>query len=136
MTNEKTYLISESTYHKHIDEEVQLYGMLHQLAFLAGKVKGREDAARLRDTAIHYGRIADEMFESWNIPGRYLVYGEKDDLEALREMELEPVFDPEDEAAEESLSPRDILEILYSILVNMAEVLDDALKEMDALDGD
>jgi len=136
MKNEKMYLISENTYHKHIDEEVQLYGMLHQLAFLAGKVKGREDAEHLRDTAVRYGKIADEMFAGWNIPGRYLVYGEKDDLEALKEMELEPIFDPEDDAADEALNPRDILEILYSILVNMAEVLDDALEEMDALGGD
>ena len=136
MTNENMYLISENTYHKHIDEEVRLYGLLHQLSFLAGKVKEPEDAANFRDTAIHYGRIADEMFESWNIPGRYLVYGDKGDLEALKEKELESIFEPEDAAAEESLSPRDILEILYSILVNMAEVLDDALEEMDALDGD
>ena len=136
MKSEKMYLISEKTYHKHIDEEVHLYGLLHQLAFLAGKAEDREDAERLQDTAIRYGRTADEMFEGWNIPGRYLVYGDKGDLEALKEKELESIFDPEDEATEESLSPRDILEILYSILVNMAEVLDDTLDELDALDGD
>jgi hypothetical protein len=39
------------------------------------------------------------MFEGWNIPGRYLVYGDKADLDMLKEKELSDVFfDPEDEA--------------------------------------
>ena len=35
-----------------------------------------------------YGAIADEMFDGWGIPGRYLVFGEKKDLAALKEREL------------------------------------------------
>ena len=41
MEQEKLYVIEEKTYEAHIDEEVHLYGLLHQLAFLAG-MKVRE----------------------------------------------------------------------------------------------
>lgn len=37
------YVIDSKTYEKHIRDEVHLYGLLHQLAFLAGKVKDEED---------------------------------------------------------------------------------------------
>ena len=40
MEQEKLYVIEEKTYEAHIDEEVHLYGLLHQLAFLAGKDQG------------------------------------------------------------------------------------------------
>ena len=43
MEQENLYVIEEKTYEAHIDEEVHLYGLLHQLAFLAGKIKDRED---------------------------------------------------------------------------------------------
>lgn len=33
MEQEKLYVIEEKTYEAHIDEEVHLYGLLHQLAF-------------------------------------------------------------------------------------------------------
>ena len=38
MEQEKLYVIEEKTYEAHIDEEVHLYGLIHQLAFLAGKI--------------------------------------------------------------------------------------------------
>ena len=88
MDQEKLYVIDEKTYEKHIDEEVHLYGLLHQLAFLAGKIKDREDMENLIDTAKHYGEIADEMFDTWSIPGRYLVFGDKADLAKMKTKEL------------------------------------------------
>ena len=60
MEGKKLYIIEEKTYETHIDEEVHLYGLLHQLAFLAGKVKDAEDMANLVKTAKHYGEIAEE----------------------------------------------------------------------------
>ena len=80
MEQEKLYVIEEKTYEAHIDEEVHLYGLLHQLAFLAGKIKDRRDMENLIDTARRYGEIADQMFDRWSIPGRYLVFGDKTDL--------------------------------------------------------
>ena len=50
MEQEKLYVIEEKTYEAHIDEEVHLYGLLHQLAFLAGKIKDRRDMENLIDT--------------------------------------------------------------------------------------
>ena len=88
MEQEKLYVIEEKTYEAHIDEEVHLYGLLHQLAFLAGKIKDRRDMENLIDTARRYGEIADQMFDRWSIPGRYLAFGDKADLARLKALEL------------------------------------------------
>ena len=85
------YVIDSETYEKHIRDEVHLYGLLHQLAFLAGKVKDAEDMANLVETAKHYGEIAEEKFSAWRIPGRYLVFGDRNDLAELKAAELTPL---------------------------------------------
>lgn len=85
------YVIDSKTYEKHIRDEVHLYGLLHQLAFLAGKVKDEEDMANLAETAKHYGEIAEEKFDDWLIPGRYLVFGDRADLSELKAAELTPL---------------------------------------------
>lgn len=139
MKNDKYYIISEDTYHKHIDQEVHLYGLLHQLAFTAGKVKEAEDMEHFRDTAIRYGQIADEMFEGWNIPGRYLVYGDKVDLRSLKEKELEPVEiegTEDDDGDEECTCLRCALEEYLNQLEGMADIIAEAIEELDALGGE
>lgn len=113
MEQEKLYVIEEKTYEAHIDEEVHLYGLLHQLAFLAGKIKDRRNMENLIDTARDYGDIADQMFDRWRIPGRYLVFGDKADLAGIKAAELcaledfHVAFDEDDEplniAAEEQI---------------------------------
>ena len=85
------YVIDSKTYEKHIRDEVHLYGLLHQLAFLAGKVKDEEDMANLVETSKHYGEIAEKKFDDWLIPGRYLVFGDRDDLAELKAAELTPL---------------------------------------------
>ena len=85
------YVIDSETYEKHIRDEVHLYGLLHQLAFLAGKVKDAEDMANLVETSKHYGEIAEENFDDWLIPGRYLVFGDRSDLSELKAAELTPL---------------------------------------------
>lgn len=134
MKNEKLYLIAEDTYHKHIDKEVHLYGLLHQLAFIASKVKDTDDMEHLKDTALRYGQISDELFAEWNIPARYLVYGNKVDLENLKNVELIEV-EPADDG-EEELSLRDALEDYRQQLLEEAEILAEAVAELDALDGE
>ena len=62
-----------------------------QLAFLAGKVKDEEDTANLVETSKHYGEIAEKKFDDWLIPGRYLVFGDRDDLTELKAAELTPL---------------------------------------------
>ena len=87
------YVIDSETYEKHIRDEVHLYGLMHQLAFLAGKVKDAEDMANLVETAKHYGEVAEEKFDDWLIPGRYLVFGDRSDLAELKAAELTPLTD-------------------------------------------
>ena len=91
MGQDMKYVIDSETYEKHIRDEVHLYGLLHQLAFLAGKVKDAEDMANLVGTAKHYGEIAEEKFDDWLIPGRYLVFGDRADLSELKAAELTPL---------------------------------------------
>lgn len=134
MKNVKLYLIAEDTYHKHIDEEVHLYGLLHQLAFIASKVKDPEDMEHLKDTSLRYGQIADELFAEWNIPGRYLVYGDKADLRHLKSIELLEV-ELEDNAEDEN-SLRDALEDYRQQLLEEAEILAEAVAELDVLGGE
>ena len=91
MGQDMKYVIDSETYENHIRDEVHLYGLLHQLAFLAGKVKDAEDMANLVETAKHYGEIVEEKFDDWLIPGRYLVFGDRADLAELKEAELTPL---------------------------------------------
>lgn len=87
----KLYVINGKTYLSHINDEVHLYGLLHQLAFLAGRIKDEEDVFHVLDTAKRYGEIAEEKFQGWGIPGRYLVFGDPKDLNGLMEKELDEV---------------------------------------------
>ena len=67
----KIYIIDGKTYLNHINDEVHLYGLLHQLAFLAGRIKDEEDVFHVLDAAKRYGEIAEEKFQGWGIPGPY-----------------------------------------------------------------
>ena len=84
----KLYAIEGKTYLDHINDEVHLYGLLHQLAFLAGRIKNEQDVVHVLDTAKRYGEIAEEKFQGWDIPGRYLVFGDPKDLKNLMDKEL------------------------------------------------
>jgi len=85
------YVIDSKVYENHINDEVHLYGLLHQLAFLAGKAKDEKDLDNLAETAKRYGEIAEEKFAAWRIPGRYLVFGDRKDLAELKAAELTPL---------------------------------------------
>ena len=87
----KLYIIEGKTYLDHINDEVHLYGLLHQLAFLAGRIKDEEDVFHVLDAAKRYGEIAEEKFQGWDIPGRYLVFGDPKDLKGLMDKELDEV---------------------------------------------
>ena len=136
MENERMYLVSEDTYRKHIDEKVHLYSLLRQLAFCAEKVSSPLDAEHLEETAILYGRTAEEMFENWNIPGRYLVYGDTDDLRSLMELELElePVDMAEDMEYYEISSLHDTLESVVLLLDDLSDILSEAMMELETDD--
>ena len=63
-------------------------GFPPQLAFLAGRIKDEEDVFHVLDAAKRYGEIAEEKFQGWGIPGRYLVFGDPKDLKDLMAKEL------------------------------------------------
>ena len=85
------YVIDSKVYENHINDEVHLYGLLHQLAFLAEKAKDEKDLENLAETSKRYGEIAEEKFAAWRIPGRYLVFGDRSDLAELKAAELTPL---------------------------------------------
>ena len=58
MKKNTLYIIEGKTYLNHINDEVHLYGLLHQLAFLAGRIKDEEDVFHVLDAAKRYGEIA------------------------------------------------------------------------------
>ena len=91
MGQDMKYVIDSKVYENHINDEVHLYGLLHQLAFLAEKAKDEKDLENLADTAKRYGEIAEEKFAAWRIPGRYLVFGDRKDLAELKAAELTPL---------------------------------------------
>ena len=91
MGKDMKYVIDSKVYENHINDEVHLYGLLHQLAFLAEKVKDERDMENLLDTAKRYGEIAEEKFAAWRIPGRFLVFGDRKDLAELKAAELTPL---------------------------------------------
>ena len=91
MGQDMKYVIDSKVYENHINDEVHLYGLLHQLAFLAGKAKDEKDLENLAETAKRYGEIAEEKFAVWRIPGRYLVFGDPKDLKGLMDKELDEV---------------------------------------------
>ena len=91
MGQDMKYVIDSKVYENHINDEVHLYGLLHQLAFLAEKAKDEKDLENLVETAKRYGEIAEEKFSAWRIPGRYLVFGDRKDLAELKAVELTPL---------------------------------------------
>ena len=82
------YLIGAASYEDTVEQRLTLYSYIRQLAFLAKHMKTAEDYIHLKRAAAAYGDKAEELFASWDIPGRYLVYGDPADLDALREKEL------------------------------------------------
>ena len=82
------YLIGAASYEDTVEQRLTLYSYIRQRAFLAKHMKTAEDYIHLKRAAAAYGDKAEELFASWDIPGRYLVYGDPGDLDALREKEL------------------------------------------------
>ena len=82
------YLIGAASYEDTVEQRLTLYSYIRQLAFLAKHMKTAEDYIHLKRAAAAYGDKAEELFASWDIPGRYLVYGDPGDLDARREKEL------------------------------------------------
>ena len=90
MNNENLYLIHEETYVAHINEKVQLYSMLKQLAHMVKHLPANRGSKDLTKLAAVMEKRSDEMYKSWNIPGSYLLFGDEADLTYLMNEELCP----------------------------------------------
>jgi len=88
MNYEALYLIHEDTYLDHINEKLQLYAMVRQLAHMVKKLPSNRGNSELSHMAALFEKKSTEMFESWNIPESYLFSGDEDDLAYLMHNEL------------------------------------------------
>lgn len=106
--NNEHYLIHKDDYVKHIDEKVMLYSFVKQLCHHVTKMKMTPENGHICKMAKHFYIEADKMFDSWGIPGSYLVFGDESDLAELMENELiapedagyYPIDDDDDDACD------------------------------------
>lgn len=76
MSKENIYMITEETYEATVNERILLYGFICQMAFLTKRAETIEDFFHLKEATAIFGSQAEELFETWDIPGRYVVYGD------------------------------------------------------------
>ena len=86
--NNEHYLIHKDDYVKHINEKVLLYSFVKQLTHHIAKLKPTHANGSIKKMAGAYVLAAENLFDSWGIPGSYLVSGEESDLAELMENEL------------------------------------------------
>lgn len=86
--NNEHYLIHKDDYIKHIDEKVMLYSFVKQLTHHIAKLPPTHANESIKKMAETYAIAAEKLFDSWGIPGSYLVFGEESDLAELMENEL------------------------------------------------
>ncbi len=134
--NNEHYLIHKDDYIKHIDEKVLLYMMVQQLTFQIDKLAPTKKNEALRHVASRYHEMIDAMFQTWGIPGSYLVFSKESDLAELMENEL---FAPEDAGyipAEEDCDDECCCDCCGCSDCPYADSEDDADVEDEADDGD
>ena len=128
-------MITEETYEATVNERILLYGMIRQMAFLTKRAETMEDFFHLKETAAIFGSQAEELFETWDIPGRYVVYGDPGDLDGIKELELldyggdDPDEDVEDE---ERVSFFEVMEGLIAKSKAVTADMEAVLAELDS----
>lgn len=87
------FMIHIDDYVKHIDDKLTLYAMLRQMEAAVGKLPECGATADVRRQMAAFAPQLKELWDGWNIPKRYLVSGELDDLAGVMDEEL---MEPED----------------------------------------
>lgn len=132
------YMIGETTYEDIVDQRILLYGYVRQLAFLTKKATTIEDFCHLKEVAHIYGKLAENLFGSWDIPNRYLVSGNTDDLEGIKNIELldfgedDPDEDTGDQEDEEGVSFFEVMEGLIAKSKAVTADMEAVLAELDS----
>ena len=138
MSKENIYMITEESYEATVNERVLLYGFIRQMAFLMKRADTLEDFFHLKEAAAIFGSQAEELFETWDIPGRYVVYGDTGDLDGIKELELldygedEPDEDTEDAGDEEGVSFFEVMEGLITKSKAVTADMEAMLAELDS----
>ena len=92
----------------------------------------------LKEAAAIFGGQAEELFETWDIPGRYLVYGDPGDLDGIKKLELldygedDPDEDTEDAGDEEGISFFEVMEGLIAKSKAVTADMEAVLAELDS----
>ena len=132
------YMIAEDTYEDTVHERILLYSFVRQLAHLTKKAETMEDFFHLKEAAAIFGSQAEELFETWDIPGRYVVYGDPGDLDGIKEMELldyggnDLAEDMEDDEDKEGVSFFEVMEGLIAKSKAVTADMAVALAELDS----
>ena len=138
MNKENICMITEETYEATVNARILLYGMIRQLAFQMKRAETLEDFFRLKEVAAIFGGQAEELFETWDIPGRYLVYGDPGDLDGIKELELldygedGPDEDTEDAGDEEGGAFFEVMEGLIAKSKAVTADMEGVLAELDS----
>lgn len=135
MNKENIYMITEETYEATVNERILLYGMIRQLSFQMKRAETLEDFFHLKEAAAIFGAQAEALFETWDIPGRYVVYGDPGDLDGIKELELLDYGedDPgEDQEDEEGVSFFEVMEGLIAKSKAVTADMEAVLAELDS----
>ena len=135
MNKENIYMITEESYEATVNERILLYGMIRQLTFQMKRAETLEDFFHLKEAAAIFGGQAEELFETWDIPGRYLVYGDPGDLDGIKELELLDYGedDPdEDQEDEDGVSFFEVMEGLIAKSKAVTADMEAVLAELDS----
>ena len=95
-------MIDGAMYEDIVRERVLLYSFVRHLAYQTKRLFSQRDIRHLQEVAHLYDEQAEEMFRCWDIPKRFLAFGDSEDLAAIKRIEL---LDYEDE--DESGEPED-----------------------------
>lgn len=99
MNNQKVYMIDSDMYEDIVRERVMLYSFIRQITFQARRLGSQRDICHLQEMAHLYGEQAEEMFGGWDIPKRFLAFGNPEDLAGIKRIEL---LDYDDDWEEDS----------------------------------
>lgn len=135
MNNENIYMISEDVYEATVNERILLYGFIRQLAFQMQRAETMEDFFHLKEAAALYGGQAEKLFETWDIPGRYVVYGNPGDLDGIKELELLDYGEDDPGEGQEDEEGASFFEVMEGLIAKSKAVTADmeaVLAELDS----
>ena len=112
-------MIDSDMYEDIVRERVMLYSFIRQIAFQARRLGSQRDICHLQELAHLYGEQAEEMFGCWDIPKRFLAFGDPEDLAGIKRIEL---LDYDDDWEEES-SERQRMSDPKVVVMDLEELL-------------